>query len=293
MKALLIGNLTIDHNLTESGEYIGIGGSVYFCATLLNNIGVKSTIISPYGQDFPAVLEHGIDLYPKIPLVSKTLLFRNKYISYGVREQTAENLKSININHLGFIPSSLLSGNRMVFIAPLTDQFDMSQLNKWSIREKNDLLILLPQGLFRNIDQNGRITTKSWQYNGETISQFSIIVISEKDFPLTDKTASLWNKSGPVVVVTKEEKGCTVYARGKKTDYRAFDAGQITDSTGAGDTFAAAFGYAYFVAGNISIAAEFANAAAALSLRFKSDQLKYNKEDILAFARKQGRRINL
>ena len=92
MRALLIGNLTIDHNLTESGEYIGIGGSVYFTATLLKNLGVKSTIISPYGQDFPSSLGDYIDLYPKSPLVAKTLLFRNKYVKNGVREQKAENI---------------------------------------------------------------------------------------------------------------------------------------------------------------------------------------------------------
>ena len=84
-----------------------------------------------------------------------------------------------------------------------------------------------------------------------------------------------------------------MYNNGLKKDYIAYQAGPITDSTGAGDIFAAAFGFAYLKSKNIDIAAEFANASAAMSLRFKSNQLKYSLKDISKFAHDQGRRINL
>ncbi|MBK1867889.1 carbohydrate kinase family protein [Aestuariivirga sp. YIM B02566] len=67
------------------------------------------------------------------------------------------------------------------------------------------------------------------------------------------------------IVVTKDSEGCDLHtAKGVKSipGYKV----EVVDVTGAGDTFSSSFLYAYSQSGDLAAAAEFANAAAALSV---------------------------
>jgi sugar/nucleoside kinase (ribokinase family) len=67
------------------------------------------------------------------------------------------------------------------------------------------------------------------------------------------------------VVVTRDSEGCELHTAGGVAVVPGLPA-DIVDVTGAGDTFSSSFLYAYSTTGNLQQAAEFANAAAALSV---------------------------
>jgi sugar/nucleoside kinase (ribokinase family) len=67
------------------------------------------------------------------------------------------------------------------------------------------------------------------------------------------------------VVVTRDSEGCELHTAGGVTMVPGFPA-EVVDVTGAGDTFSSSFLYAYATTGSLQEAAEFANAAAALSV---------------------------
>ena len=75
--------------------------------------------------------------------------------------------------------------------------------------------------------------------------------------------AALRDMGNRIVVVTKAEKGCDVYADGVSTHYPAA-AIDVVDATGAGDTFCSSFLVAYSDTGDIAYSAKYATAAASI-----------------------------
>lgn len=67
------------------------------------------------------------------------------------------------------------------------------------------------------------------------------------------------------VIVTRDSEGCELHTAEGVTLVPGFPA-EVVDVTGAGDTFSSSFLYAYSTTANLCKAAEFANAAAALSV---------------------------
>lgn len=67
------------------------------------------------------------------------------------------------------------------------------------------------------------------------------------------------------VVVTRDSEGCELHTPEGVTVVPGFPV-EVVDVTGAGDTFSSSFLYAYSTTGSLQSAAEFANAAAALSV---------------------------
>ena len=133
----------------------------------------------------------------------------------------------------------------------------------------------------------------NWEEAEKTVPLFDIVILSDKDFTNTHETAGEWSKMGIIVIVTREDKGCSLYKGGVAKHFPAYKIEKVEDSTGAGDVFAAAFTITYLKIGNLDKSAAFANATAGLSLRFMPNQLKYSYRDILNFAALQNRPIEL
>lgn len=68
-----------------------------------------------------------------------------------------------------------------------------------------------------------------------------------------------------IVVITRAERGCTVFRDGERIDVDGIDV-EVVDVTGAGDTFCSSFLYSLTRSDDLALAAEFANAAAARSV---------------------------
>lgn len=279
-KVLIISNLTIDHNITESGKYTGPGGPAFFCGMTIQNLGGQTVIYSPYGRDFPIGYfnKDKTRIVPSEPSGTHTLVFKNVYQSKGKRSQSVSNYNS-KIEPVNF-PKDTMGQVDIIIFAPILPNIHKLLIDQLKKLYPDALFVLLPQGYYRKIEPDFTISYHDWDDPDDILSYFDIVILSDKDDRKAEKKAMKWSRGGPLVVITKEEKGCSVFTRGKEENFPAIKVERITDSTGAGDVFAAAFAYKYVSSHNYRKASIFANAAAGFSLRFTPDKLQYNMSDI-------------
>lgn len=282
---LIVGNLTLDENSYSDVVYKGPGGSVFFCSKILSNLNFKTTVISPYGPDFPKYNLPYTTFIPNDAVFDKTLAFRNTYFS-GVRSQTVDNLKKFDW------PDLDLGSYNILMLVPVLDNMNIKSF-KDKISVPGVLKILLPQGFFRSVGKNNLIINKKWEPDITALKLFDFIILSEVDYKDIEKEALIWSKMGVTVILTRGELGCNVYQNGKISNFPGYKAKNVVDMTGAGDIFAASFAFAFHKSGQIRDSVEFANASAALSLPYRSNELEYTYSDIIEFARSQDRIIKL
>ncbi|OGG14358.1 hypothetical protein A2773_02880 [Candidatus Gottesmanbacteria bacterium RIFCSPHIGHO2_01_FULL_39_10] len=280
MKALIYGNLTLDENITDGKKYQGPGGSSYFISRTYDKLGVESTLVSPYGFDFPNKYLQDFSVFPPKPIVDSTLIFQN------ITKASRRVQKVFNIKHSPNIlpekiPKSLLNHINLVIFATVLDNISPATISKIKNFVKPDAIIsLVAQGLFRNIDENGNVVKKEKKNIEAYLKYIDFMFLSVEDIGDSLSKAEKWSRGGPLVIVTQAEKGCMIFNHGKPQKFNAFKIDNIIDATGAGDVFAAAFSYAYFQTKNISYCAKFGNSAAALSLKSHSSDLKFTLQDI-------------
>lgn len=293
VKVILIGDLTIDHNERNGESYRGPGGPVYFAANIFNNFGFTPIIVSSYGADYQKIWLENFVHFPPVPNYEKTIVFRNVYKNGNPRKQFVLNADSAKPVDLISLPSEIVKECKMVFMAPLLSHYKDEYFLKLKQEEEGKLKVLLPQGMFRSVNNDGMVKRVKWKNAQNIIKNFDIIVFSKEDTENPDSLGEYWSSLGPIVVVTKDREGCSIYSDKKRTDLKAFKVDRICDSTGAGDIFASGFAFCYSKTNNIRISGNFANAAAGLSLRFHSNRLKYKLEDVISFAKEQGVKLEL
>ena len=289
-KVLIYGNLTNDRNIIKGKSYFTPGGSSFFSAKILSNFDSEVTIVSSYGPDFSKKYLPGVSFIPEIPNVEKTILFRNHYRKNGVRSQEVENFPNASLPRGEDIPLKVLNESDLLIIAPIINNIPLKDLEFILNNSPKSLKVLIPQGFFRQVDDNNIVPAVCGLPTG-IISMFDIVVVSEKDFLDIDRLAEKWSKNKTMTIVTRAGNPATVYYQGKKEEYPAFRSVTNVDETGAGDIFAASFSYAFLKSKSIRDSIYFAHASALLSLSLLSYQLKYGLEDIIKIAQKEGRSI--
>lgn len=120
-------------------------------------------------------------------------------------------------------------------------------------------------GLFRRWDERGQISFVPWDPPEAVLRRIDILVLSELDVPAPDELVREWGRLVPILVVTRAERGATVYQAGESRHYPARSAHQL-DPTGAGDVFAAAFLVRFAETRDPCAAARFANTVASFSV---------------------------
>jgi sugar/nucleoside kinase (ribokinase family) len=127
------------------------------------------------------------------------------------------------------------------------------------------LVCVMPQGFFRRWDEQGNVSFVEWKPPVHLLRSIDVLVFSELDVPEPDELVRRWEKHVPIVVVTRAERGATVYQAGTMCHYPARPTRQV-DPTGAGDVFAAAFLVRLAETKDACEAARFANATASFSI---------------------------
>lgn len=293
MQILLVGNLAIDENTTESGKFRGVGGSVYFAGKTIHNLGGEAVILSPFGTDIPKNSLRGLTFINHSLGIPHPVIFKNIHTENGERKQKAIIKKgSSNYEIESGLKTPSLNPDAVI-VCPIIDNLTTGDILKIKTRFPKSFYLLLPQGLLRNVDINGYVKPKEMTDEKNLIPLFDAVIYSDRDMPDPYEKAKKWSSQISTVIVTEGENGCSVYYQGRLNHVPAFRVERIIDSTGSGDIFAGAFAVGFIKNRDITSALNLAHGAAGFSLRFLPNELQYNIEDIKSFGKLQNRIITL
>lgn len=279
MTAVIYGNITLDRNIYQGKSYFGPGGSAFFSAKTLNNLKLPNLIVSPYGSDFPQKWLSAINIYPAKPTFQNSLTFEN-YTKFDRRTQKVFNADSATNIPIVHLPKNILHDSNLLMLATVLNNISPDDIV--SIRQyinKEAIIALIAQGLFRSIDSKGII--KKVNTNIEKFLPYiDLVFASEEDCDNIFTKAKKWSRGGTDVIITQAQKGSMLYEKGMPQKFSGFKTNNLIDSTGAGDIFAAAFCYAKIKGKDNYFASKFANATASISFSFHSNNLKFSLEEI-------------
>jgi sugar/nucleoside kinase (ribokinase family) len=239
------------------GGGLGLGGTVSYAATTAQRMGYRVGVVTSTGPD--------LDVAEALPFAqvacrqsAKTTVFENIYLD-GERKQILHQ-RAGNL-HCDHVPAEWRNAP-IAHLGPLDQEIDKGVFHCFG----DEVLIgVTPQGFLRRWDDQGRVSFVDWNPPESILRRINVLVLSEQDVPDPDGLVRAWGRFIEVIVVTRAEKGATVFHEGKPCDYPARPAQQV-DPTGAGDVFAAAFMIRLIETKDPCQAAWFANAVASFSI---------------------------
>lgn len=226
---LALGNPTLDVQPSSSPA---LGGSVAYSGIQAARLGLNSMI---FGRADPVALEpywrpFANEVHMQLQPSSSVTTFYNASASDS-REQWLKAWAG-PITHPGPLPDS-----EIFHIAPVAQEVIIETL----LTEcKSRLVCLTPQGLLRKwSDTDGHISLVHRSFDRAIAAAVDVVVVSEIEAQYCGDFLMAVAEEGGLSVVTHGSKGCEVWTRHERTNFGAFPAGRIVDTTGAGDCFAA------------------------------------------------------
>ncbi len=263
---LAIGHVTFDIT-PDDLETRHPGGAVAFASVTASRLDIQPAIITSCAEDYPAQeVVDASERFIRVPS-QQTSTFENRYNHRGDRVQIlhrrAEDITRDSIPDSWTEPDLLLVG-------PLTQELPPDCLDWFNPR----VSCVVPQGWLRSWTQPlPAIVSVSKSPPPNMSANWDICIISESE--TKHDTLQDWRAVTRNLVITKGPDGADLYQpkNTNPTPIPSF-AGNIegagTDTTGAGDVFAAAMLIQYAATNNAAQAANYASACAALSTRAPS-----------------------
>ena len=242
---LTIGKVTKDCIITPSRQYSQIGGAVFYHTLTLNSLNVNVESIISIGDDDIKLLD---DIRSKVHIISteKTMQYTNIYYENLRRRQKANLTKNpilpedININP-GNITDVLLSPLSPYDIPPETISY---------FKQHNIQTVLIPQGYLRQTDNRNNVIPREWKNKDLYLKNTDILCLDKKEAETAFKI-NIDNDENikhiikkhnlKQLIITKAEKGSTIYTRSDKYEIPVIKAQREVDATGLGDTYIAAY----------------------------------------------------
>jgi len=254
-----LGNPVYDYIKTpkvDTKERI-LSGCSTNAALALTKLGEDTRLVGSVGDDYKARfisdLEHfGISyiITPSKETGGFSLIY---YDDYGNR--TLDLLgKAADI---GVLEPELFKDSRAILIGPILGEVSFDEIK--DIRKNFDgLLFCDPQGLLRNVDNDGRIHHDKRNGIEEILGLCDIVKPNELEGKVLTgidcredpyEAARIIKSWGPkLVIVTLAELGSVIYDGDKFIDIPPYEI-DLIDATGAGDTYMAGFTFEYLKTG--------------------------------------------
>ncbi len=251
---VIIGHITQD--LLPDGR-LGLGGTVSYAATTAHRMGYRVGVVTSTGPE--------LDVTRVLPFAeiacqpaSATTIFENIYLNGERRQVLHQRAGLLRCDH---VPQAW-RGVSMVHLGPLDQEIDQDIFHCF---DDHVLVGVTPQGFLRRWDKEGCVSFTQWKPPQKVLQRINVLILSEQDVPDPDGLVRDWGSMIQTIVVTRAERGATVYHAGEPCNYPARPAQQV-DPTGAGDVFAPAFMIRLTETGDPCQAARFANAVASFSI---------------------------
>jgi sugar/nucleoside kinase (ribokinase family) len=252
---LLVGHVC--HDLTPSGPVAG--GTVTYSGRVAQTLGCRTAVLTSSASAFDFKRELP-DITTKSIIAGKTTTFENVYTPEGRQQTVRAVAKTLTSDDL----PAHWERAKIVHLGPIANEIDPGIISRFS----NSLVGLTPQGWYRRWGEDGRVHVVDWPAAAMVMPLASAVILSLEDLPDPEILNQI-REWVPIVVLTEQAGGCTVYHRGEVRQIPAPKVKEV-NPTGAGDIFAASFFVRlYQTKGNIRESAEFANRMAANSVAFE------------------------
>lgn len=251
---LLIGHIA--HDVTPQGPQLG--GTVSYAARTAVAFGLRVGILTSTQPGEPLLTR----LPPQAVVLSvpaeHTTTFDNRYAN-GVRTQYMYH----RAQTLGpdLLPPAWRKA-RLVHLGPIAYEIEPDIVSAF----ENSPICVTPQGWMRRREPDGRVQTVTWDTADQVLPRAALTVLSEEDIRHDPGLIHEFARLAPLVVLTRAERGGTIYHNGTSWDFPAEPADQV-EPTGAGDVFATALHIAYHQTGSFDRAIRIAAFLAAQSVR--------------------------
>lgn len=257
---LVIGHISVD--VTPSGQKAG--GTVVYSARTAQALGCRTAVLTSTSPDYDLAGTFPGILVRNSPSKRPTM-FENVYTAAGRQQKIHSVANSLYVED---VPDEWQRA-AIVHLGPIADEIDPAMVKLFS----NSLVGITPQGWFRQWNGNGQVQARDWPEAKEVLPYSAAVILSMEDIPGRG-TLDQIRKLSPLVVLTQQAGGCTVYYRDESRHIPAHPAEEV-NPTGAGDIFAASFLVRlYQTKGNPWEAADFANRLAACSVAYDGLEAK-------------------
>jgi sugar/nucleoside kinase (ribokinase family) len=222
---VMLGNITAD--IVPNGRTLG--GTVSYSTPTAAAFGLQVGVVTSAaaGETLLKPLQEVATV--KVKTTPDTTTFENIYTPQGRVQYIraiAPPLEPLDI------PTDWLSAP-LVHLGPIAAETDPSLARLFS--EATVLLTL--QGCLRRWGDDGRVHFKRW-FDADLLQDLDIVVFSEEDIVEASELEAEIAAAARCLVVTRAERGGTVYLNGVPNDYPTPQV-ELVHPTGAGDIFAA------------------------------------------------------
>jgi len=252
-----VGHFSIDLIKTKKESRLKptLGGPPTFVSLAAKKMGIKASVISKVGSDFPNeyrewLINEGIDLSMLRTVRDASTTSYALIYGEGDERQLILKAKAPPIE-LSDIPESLSS--EVIQVSPIAGEVPYEAIKK--LRQHSSLLSLDPQGFLRRFDENGRAYLGKLD-NPKILSEVDIFKASEREIEAaTGKSEMLRAVSRvhalgvSVVIVTRGRQSTILSLNGKIYRIPTVKS-KVFDTTGAGDVFIGAFLAEYIKGGD-------------------------------------------
>jgi len=226
---VLVGNITAD--IAPDSRLLG--GTVSYSALTAAAFGLHVGLLTSAAAGEPLLDQ----LRPKLSLevveAEQTTTFENLYTPSGRVQYLRGSAARLGAEA---IPAAWRAAP-MLHIAPIAGELDetIGEIVR-AFPEATTLLTL--QGCLRRTDDEQRVHFKQW-FDQDALRHIDVVVFSEEDIVEAPDMERKFAASVRCLVVTRAEKGGTIYMNGVPHAYSTPQV-ELVHPTGAGDVFAAA-----------------------------------------------------
>lgn len=243
---LLIGHIARDE--TPSGARLG--GTVAYAGTAMSALGAQLWLVTSARCDERVLAELPASLDTHLIAAEHSTTFVNRYDG-GMRHQTLLGRAApLSLEH---VPSAWRTPS-VACLCPLADEVDPSLVRAFP----QSLRAAALQGWLRTWDADGTVRRKTWAEADWILPQLDWAVLSEEDIERDVELERCYAALAPLLIVTRAERGCTVYQRGELPLHIPAPQVEVIDATGAGDVFFGVFSVLYQRTRNVRYAARVA-----------------------------------
>jgi len=223
---LVIGHVA--HDLIPSGTRLG--GTAAYSALTARALGLRVGVVTASGSETDlSVLKDVLVVSTSSP---QSTTFENTYTENGRKQTLHHQAAPLSFENV----PDIWRRTGIIHLGPVAQEVESVLPGLFS----PTLLGLTPQGWMRAWDENGQVRRTDWESAEQALGQAGAVVISIEDVGGDEEQIEFMATHTRVLAVTEAAAGARLYWHGDQRRFRAPEMYE-TDSTGAGDIFAAAF----------------------------------------------------